>query len=63
MTALPGFPSPGVAGHAGQIVAGRLGGRSVLVLAGRVHLYEGRTTHEVCHGVRVAAHAGVGAAC
>ena len=59
MTDLPGFPPPGVAGHAGQIVVGRLGGYEVLVLAGRVHLYEGRSAHQVCHGVRVAALAGV----
>ncbi|MGZ4718645.1 MAG: purine-nucleoside phosphorylase [Acidimicrobiales bacterium] len=58
MTDLPGFPRASVAGHAGEIVIGRLGGHHVLVLAGRVHLYEGRTVHEVCHGVRVAAQAG-----
>ncbi len=62
MTALPGFPRPRVAGHAGEIVVGRLDGHDVLVLAGRVHLYEGRSPHEVCHGVRVAAMAGVRAA-
>lgn len=62
MTDLPGFPPPGVTGHAGQIVVGRLAGHDVLVLAGRVHLYEGRTAHEVCHGVRVAALAGARAA-
>ena len=48
-----------MAGHAGQIVVGRLGRHDVLVLAGRVHLYEGRSVHEVCHAVRVAAFAGV----
>ena len=37
---LPGFPRPGVSGHSGRLVAGRLGGRDVLVLAGRVHPYE-----------------------
>lgn len=37
---LPGFPSPGVSGHSGRLVAGKLGGRDVLVLAGRVHPYE-----------------------
>jgi len=62
MTELAGFPRPSVAGHAGEIVVGRLGGHDVLVLAGRVHLYEGRTAHEVCHGVRVAAMTGVRAA-
>lgn len=37
---LSGFPSPGVSGHSGRLVAGRLGGRDVIVLAGRVHPYE-----------------------
>ena len=34
----------------------------MLVLAGRVHLYEGHDVHQVCHGVRMAAAAGVRAA-
>ena len=38
---LPGFPRPGVAGHAGRAVLGRLGGVPVCVLMGRAHFYEG----------------------
>ena len=38
---LPGFPEPTVEGHAGQVVAGRIGGVPVLALQGRAHLYEG----------------------
>ncbi len=60
MTDIAGFAAPSIPGHAGQLVAGRIGGHDVLVLAGRVHLYEGRSAHEVCHGVRLAAAAGVG---
>lgn len=37
---LPGFPASGVSGHAGQVVAGRLAGIPVLILAGRAHYYE-----------------------
>lgn len=37
---LPGFPPSGVSGHAGEIVAGHLGGQEVLLLAGRAHYYE-----------------------
>ncbi len=59
---LPGFAEPSVPGHAGAVVAGRIDGRAVLVLAGRVHLYEGHDVHQVCHGVRMAAAAGVRAA-
>ena len=38
---LPGFPRPGVEGHAGRLVLGRLAGVPVACLQGRVHLYEG----------------------
>ncbi|MEF2551883.1 purine-nucleoside phosphorylase [Aurantimonas sp. A2-1-M11] len=37
---IPGFPVSAVTGHAGEVVAGRLGGRDILVLSGRVHYYE-----------------------
>jgi purine-nucleoside phosphorylase len=37
---LPGFPHGGVSGHAGELVAGKLSGKPVLMLAGRVHYYE-----------------------
>lgn len=37
---LPGFPSGAVTGHAGQLVAGKLSGTPVLMLAGRAHYYE-----------------------
>ena len=38
---LPGFPRPGVQGHAGRLLLGRLGGVPVACLQGRAHLYEG----------------------
>jgi len=37
---LPAFPLPGVAGHAGSLRLGRLGGREVALLRGRTHAYE-----------------------
>lgn len=37
---LPGFPRSGVTGHAGEVVAGRLSGTPVVMLAGRAHYYE-----------------------
>ena len=39
---LPGFPEPGVEGHAGRLVLGTLGGTPVACLQGRAHAYEGR---------------------
>jgi xanthosine phosphorylase len=38
---LPGFPRPGVQGHAGRAVLGHLSGVPVCVLMGRAHFYEG----------------------
>jgi purine-nucleoside phosphorylase len=56
---IPGFPVSTAPGHAGELVAGRLFGRRVAVLRGRLHLYEGWTAQEVALGVRLVA--GLGA--
>ena len=37
---LPAFPRPGVEGHAGWLLLGRIGGRDLAVLSGRQHTYE-----------------------
>lgn len=52
---IPGWPVPTVQGHGGKLITGRVAGREVIVLSGRVHLYEGRTPQEVVFGVRVLA--------
>lgn len=57
---LTGFPEPTVPGHHGVLRGLRLGGRPVLLLLGRVHLYEGRSPAEVVHAVRSAVLAGAG---
>jgi purine-nucleoside phosphorylase len=59
-TDLPGFVPPTVAGHQGRVRSVEIAGRRVLVLVGRVHLYEGRTPSEVVHPVRMAVAAGAG---
>lgn len=51
--AIPGWPQPSVPGHTGELILGDCGGRRICVLAGRVHLYEGRTPQEVTFAVRV----------
>jgi purine-nucleoside phosphorylase len=38
---LPGWPTATAPGHAGQLLLGRLEGRVVALLQGRLHLYEG----------------------
>jgi len=60
MADLPGFSVPTVPGHLGTVRSLRLGGRLVLVLLGRSHLYEGRTPAQVVHAVRTAVMAGAG---
>lgn len=50
---IPGWPVPRVAGHAGELILGRSGSKPVVVLSGRVHLYEGWTPQQVVFGVRV----------
>ncbi len=56
---IPHFPVSAVAGHAGRLVAGRLGGVPVLVLQGRVHAYEGHSADAVVFAVRTMAALGV----
>jgi purine-nucleoside phosphorylase len=58
MAQLPGFIPPTVAGHGGTVRSVPVGGRRVLVLLGRTHLYEGHGPAAVAHGVRTAAAAG-----
>jgi purine-nucleoside phosphorylase len=50
---VPGFPTATVAGHAGALVAGTLGGREVIALAGRFHMYEGHPAQLAGFPVRV----------
>jgi purine-nucleoside phosphorylase len=56
---LPGFPQPSVAGHAGELLIGKLGGTPVIVLNGRAHYYEGHAMAQVTIGVRTLAALGV----
>jgi len=56
---IPGFPQPGVAGHKGELVAGKLEGVPVIVQAGRFHLYEGHPAAVAALPSRVFAELGV----
>jgi purine-nucleoside phosphorylase len=40
---LPGWPAATAPGHVGRLLLGRLGGRPVVMLQGRLHLYEGNS--------------------
>ncbi|MFP5260047.1 MAG: purine-nucleoside phosphorylase [Acidobacteriota bacterium] len=56
---LPGFPRATAPGHAGGLVLGRIESRPVLMLSGRLHLYEGHSARDVAYGVRLLAGLGV----
>jgi len=50
---IPGFPASSVVGHSGRLVAGRVRSVPVVVLAGRVHFYEGHPMDRVVFPARV----------
>ena len=56
---IPGFPLPTVQGHAGELIAGRIGARRVLLQSGRFHMYEGHGADLSALPVRVFAELGV----
>ena len=56
---IPEVPVSGVPGHAGELVAGLVNGKPVLVLAGRVHAYEGYSHREVTILIRATFRVGI----
>lgn len=52
-TTIPHFPTATVEFHQGKLIYGELGGKMVVVMQGRFHLYEGYTPEEVTFPVRV----------
>ncbi len=51
---VPGFPPPTVEGHAGRFVFGHAGTTPVLIMQGRIHLYEGHPVERLALYVRAA---------
>ncbi len=56
---IPHFPPSTASGHQGRLILGRLEGKQVTMMQGRVHLYEGYTAAQVTFPVRVLAALGV----
>ncbi|MCD1260440.1 purine-nucleoside phosphorylase [Paenibacillus athensensis] len=56
---IPHFPVSTVEGHSGELVIGRLQGKTVLVMKGRFHYYEGYSMKEVVFPVYVMKRLGI----
>lgn len=50
---IPNFPVSTVAGHAGRLIFGDLGGKYIMAMKGRFHYYEGYDMKQVTFPVRV----------
>ena len=50
---IPSFPTATVEFHTGKLIYGILGGKKVIVMQGRFHIYEGYTLRDVSYPVRV----------
>ena len=56
---IPNWPTHTAPGHEGNIIAGTIEGRDVIIFQGRVHYYEGHSMKAVIFPVRVACMLGV----
>jgi purine-nucleoside phosphorylase len=56
---LPHWPASGVVGHDGRLIVGGVRGRTIAVLAGRCHVYEGHDQGAVSFAVRAVGLLGV----
>lgn len=50
---IPGFPVSTAIGHKGNFIVGRLGGKTVIAMQGRIHYYEGYGMDSVTLPIRV----------
>ena len=50
---IPNFPTSSAPGHAGKLVIGKLCGKIVMAMKGRVHLYEGYTPAQITFPIRL----------
>lgn len=56
---IPGFVNSTVAGHEGELVYSEVEGKKILVMAGRLHKYEGYTIDQIVFPVRVMIRLGI----
>lgn len=56
---IPHFKVSTAVGHKGNLIIGRLGGKTIIAMQGRFHYYEGYTMEEVTFPMRVFARMGI----
>jgi purine-nucleoside phosphorylase len=56
---IPGFPRTTVPGHEGKLILGRSAGKSVVVMQGRFHYYEGHAMESIALPVRALEYMGL----
>ncbi|MCB0833286.1 MAG: purine-nucleoside phosphorylase [Bacteroidetes bacterium] len=56
---IPNYVRSTVEGHSGELVFGRLGGKEIMAVKGRVHYYEGYSLSQVTYVVRLMAALGI----
>ena len=50
---IPHFPVSTVEGHSGKLIFGELGGKKIVAMAGRFHIYEGYSSEQTVFPIRV----------
>jgi len=56
---IPHFHSTTVVGHSGKLILGKISGKKVAILQGRLHPYEGHDMMEVVHPIRTLGKLGI----
>ncbi|MCQ2958403.1 MAG: purine-nucleoside phosphorylase [Candidatus Gastranaerophilales bacterium] len=50
---IPAFKQSSITGHVGQLVVGKLQGKDVMIMQGRIHLYEGHDIKDIVFPIKV----------
>lgn len=56
---IPGFPVSTVEGHSGELIFGKIMGKDVVCMKGRIHYYEGFSMDEVTFPIKVMCELGI----
>lgn len=56
---IPHFPVSTVKGHSGKLLFGKLSGKTVVVMAGRFHYYEGYMAQHIAYPIRILKQLGI----